>query len=136
MKEITRQKGRGVSMTMLASSKRRLKCPVCECAVQRKSRQQQLCSTRCRMKAFRKKITAEGGYTGSVTNPHKFSNKNNILQWPKSESSLVWNGPLNILGGGSWKWPEASHLDSKTLAKIRRSEVGGEVALPPEEGAP
>jgi hypothetical protein len=75
-------------------------------------------------------------YTASVTNPHKLSSQNNVLQWPKSGSSLFCNGPLNLLGGGSWKWPGAGHLDSKTLAKIRHSEIGGKLMLPPEEGSP
>jgi hypothetical protein len=68
--------------------------------------------------------------------PHKLSSQNNVLQWPKTGSSLFCNGPLNLLGGGSWKWPGAGQLDGKTLAKIRRSEVGGEWMLPPEESSP
>jgi hypothetical protein len=57
------------------------------------------------MKAFRKKMPASIQDSGSVTNPHKFSSRNNVLEWPKSESSISCNGPLNLLGGGSWKWP-------------------------------
>lgn len=122
-------------MTALASNKRRLRCPVCERTVERKSRQQEYCSTRCRMKAFREKTPPVSGYTGSVTNPPKSSNENNLLQWPKTGSSLSANGPLNLLGGGSWKWSGAGQIDSKTLAKIRWCEVGGEFMKPPEEGA-
>jgi hypothetical protein len=92
-------------MTALASTKRRLKCAVCERIATRQSRQQQFCSTKCRMKAFRKKMPASIQDSGSVTNPHKFSSRNNVLEWPKSESSISCNGPLNLLGGGSWKWP-------------------------------
>src|SRR5262245_39366304 len=123
-------------MTALASSKRRFRCPVCERTVERRSRQQAYCSTRCRMRAFREKMPAWGGSTGGVTNPPKEASKNNILQWQKSGSSISCNGPLNLLGGGSWKWPGAGQLDGKTLAKIRHSEVGGEWMLPPGEGAP
>jgi len=87
------------------------------------------------MKAFRKKIPSEGGYTRGVTNPPKKDNRNNILQWPKSGSSLSCNGPINLLGGGSWKWPAAGEIDRKTRAKILRCEVGGQLLMPPEEGA-
>jgi hypothetical protein len=129
-------------MTALATSKRRFKCPVCECTVERQSRQQQFCSTRCRMKARRKetpvgelKKDARYPHSGGVTDPPKFDSENNILQWPKSESSISCNGPINLLGGGSWKWPGAGQIDNKTLAKIRWCEVGGDLQMPPEEGA-
>ena len=62
-------------MSALASNKRRLKCPVCEPAVDRKSRQQNFCSTRCRMKAFREKTPVGSGHTGGVTNPLKLSSR-------------------------------------------------------------
>ena len=123
-------------MTALASNKRQFKCRVCERVVERKSRQQNFCSTRCRMKASRasgaSKTEARYPYSGSVTDPPKFDNKNNILQWPKTGSSLSANGPINLLGGGSWKWPERGQLGSKTLAKIQWCEVGGEPMEPPE----
>ena len=99
-------------MSALASSKRRLKCPVCERTVERQSRQQQFCSTKCRMKAWRVKIPSEGGYTLSVTNPHKKDNENNILQWPKSRSSTCFKdgivGPrrvvdVEVTAGRDWQ---------------------------------
>src|SRR5262249_17024854 len=76
----------------LATSKRRLKCPVSERTIKRQSRQQRFWSTRCRMKAFREKIPAEGGYTGGVTKPPKSSNENNVLQWRKSRSRVSCRG--------------------------------------------
>lgn len=117
-------------MSALASNKLRLKCPVCDRTVDRQSRQQNYCSTRCRMKAFREKTPAGSGCTGSVTNPHKSASENNILQWPKTGSSLSANGPINMLGGGSRKWPGAGRLDIKTISKIRWCEVGGELMEP------
>jgi hypothetical protein len=117
----------------LASSKRQLKCAACDRTIERRSRQQIFCSARCRNRGFREKTPAEGLGSGSVTNPHKLSNENNILQWPKSGSSLSSNGPINLLGGGSRKWPQAGRLDSKTLSKIRWCEVGGEIIEPPIE---
>ena len=38
---------------------------------------------------------------------------------------------MNLLGGGSWKWSGAGQIDSKTLAKIRWCEVGGEFRCRP-----
>jgi len=126
-------------MTALASSRRRLKCPVCDRAVERQSRTQVYCSARCMRKAnYARKAglgQLSGHYTALVPTPHKSSNENNVLQWPKSGSSISCNGPISLVGGGSWKWPGAGHLDSKTLAKIRWCEVGGELQLPAEEGA-
>jgi endogenous inhibitor of DNA gyrase (YacG/DUF329 family) len=124
-------------MTTLASSNRLLKCPICERIVDRQARQQVFCSTRCRKRAARErtagalKIAGRYPHSGRGTNPHKSASKNNNLQWPKPGSSLFGNGPLNILGGGSWRWPGAGHLDGKTLAKIRHREVGGELVVPP-----
>jgi hypothetical protein len=86
----------------------------------------------------RLKIEARYPHSGDVRTPHKSSNENNVLQWPKTGSSLFCNGPLNLLGGGSWKWPGAGTLDGETLAKIRHLEIGGEFLFPPtifpEEG--
>jgi hypothetical protein len=73
-----------------------------------------------------------GQDTALIPTPHKNSNENNILQWPKSRSSLSSNGPLNLLGGGSWQWPRALPIDGKTIQKIRHSEVGGELMEAPE----
>jgi hypothetical protein len=125
--------------TALASSKWRVKCPVCDRTVDRQSRQQKFCSNRCRKRAHREikptdalKPAVRYPHSGDGTDPHKSSNKNTILQWPKSRSSISCNGPINLLGGGSWKWPDAGQLDSKTLAKIRWCEVGGELIEPRE----
>jgi hypothetical protein len=123
-------------MNAVAFGKRRLKCPVCERIVDRKSRQQIFCSTRCRNRAHKTPWTLKTPVryprSGEGMDPPKFDNKNNILQWPKTGSSLSANGPINLLGGGSWKWAGAGQLDGTTLAKIRRSEVGGELMEPPE----
>jgi hypothetical protein len=99
-------------MTALASNKRRFKCPVCERSVDRQSRQQQFCSPRCRSRAFREKTHPMTGCTGSVTDPPKISNENNILQWPKSRSSTRFKngicGPrkvidFELIAGRSWQ---------------------------------
>lgn len=90
-------------MTALASNKRQFKCPVCERTVERQSRRQAYCSTRCRMRAHREKRPAWGGCTGGVTNPHKFDSENNVLQWPKSRWSSCFRrgiiGPGKVIDG-------------------------------------
>lgn len=122
-------------------------CPACDRIVERRSRQQIFCSTRCRSRAHKtpwklespigypaatnphhlpnevnaRSLQEHGGYPagGEGTTPPKLSNETNVLQWPKTGSSLFCTGPLNLLGGGSWKWPTAGRLDRKTVAKIR-----------------
>src|SRR5262249_45416724 len=97
-------------MTALATSKRRLKCPVCDRTVDRNSRQQQFCSTRCRKRHWRDKIPADGGDTRRGTNPHKSSSENNILQWPKLRSRVSCKGVIGprrvieteVIAGRSW----------------------------------
>jgi hypothetical protein len=37
----------------------------------------------------------------------------------------IVTGPLNVLGGGSWRWPNSPSIDAKTRVKITWSEVGG-----------
>lgn len=39
--------------------------------------------------------------------------------------TLFANAPLNILGGGSWRWPNTPHLGADTLEKIRSREIAG-----------
>jgi hypothetical protein len=38
---------------------------------------------------------------------------------PRRGSSLYANAPLNILGGGAWRWPNSPHLDAETLLSSR-----------------
>jgi len=94
----------------LATSKRQLNCPVCDRTVDRQSRQQHFCSTRCRKRHWRDKISAEGGDTRRGTNPHKSSNENNILQWPKPRSRGPCEGLIGprrvieteVIAGRNW----------------------------------
>jgi len=118
-------------MTALATNKRRLTCPVCDRTVERKSRTQNYCSAKCMRKGnYTRKVDSGellGGDTALIPTPRKSSHENNVLQWPQTGSSLSANGPINLLGGGSWRWPGAGHLDAKTISKIRLCEVGGEL---------
>lgn len=103
-------------MTALASSKRRFKCPVCERTVERQSRQQVYCSRKCMRKANYAKNAGLGLLLGQDTavgpDPHKNSNENNILQWPKSRSSTCFRdgivGPrrvtdVEVVAGREWQ---------------------------------
>src|SRR5262249_8781684 len=68
-------------------------------------------------------------HSSDVPNPHKLSHENNGVLTAKTGSSLFYNGPLNLLGGGSWRWPNAGKIDAKTFAKIRWCEIGGELLV-------
>ena len=63
------------------------------------------------------------GQTTLVRNPPKIANGNSAIGWEKTRSSVSARGaPLNILGGQ--RWPGATPIDRKTLAKIIRAEIG------------
>lgn len=93
-------------------------CAACGRKAQRKARQQRYCSARCRDRG-RVKNGFVGQHTGQPKDPPKNINGNNVLQGRKSGSSI----PINLLGGGSWQWPEALQLDRITREKICRAEI-------------
>jgi len=102
-----------------------LSCGACGRRVKRKSRQQLYCYDRCRQYALRENkartaIKNAPGYpdSGTVTNPHFLSNKNNGLRGAKSGSSI----PLNVLGG--YRWPGTSPIEPELLHKVIRAEIG------------
>jgi hypothetical protein len=70
------------------------------------------------------KIPARYPYRGRATTPHKSASNFKGLQSRKTGSSTFANAPLNILGGGSFRWPNTPKLDRRTLENIRRSEIG------------
>ena len=130
--------------------KRTAHCPVCQRAVDAllRGRQRRYCSNACRQQAARDRnpryeiAGKENGHAQDLNSqatvsrislrgkPNDFNGAKNA----KTGSSLFANGPLNLLGGGSWRWPEAAQLDGKTLVKIRHSEIGGDLILPPDGG--
>ena len=83
-----------------------VRCPACDRIVKRRSRQQTFCSTRCRNKAHKTPWTLKTPVryhpSQEGTDPHKSSNENNILQWPKTGSSRVPSdgivGPRQVIG--------------------------------------
>lgn len=93
-------------MTLASNKLLPVRCPACDRIVKRRSRQQTFCSTRCRNKAHKTPWTLKTPVryhpSQEGTDPHKSSNENNILQWPKSRSRLVPSdgivGPRQVIG--------------------------------------
>jgi hypothetical protein len=100
-------------------------CTACGKTAKRKMRGQLYCSARCRENG-RKRIRKAhlGQDTGAPATPLKSLNEISSLQGRKMGSSLFANAPLNILGGGSFRWPGHTRLDPRTLENILRSEIG------------
>jgi hypothetical protein len=112
-------------------ARRNFKCAACGKLTERRMRLQRYCSKRCRQRASREKLAANAfkilaryPYSGDATTPHKSASNFNELQRQKTGSSTFANAPLNILGGGSFRWPNTPKLDRRTLENIRRSEIG------------
>jgi hypothetical protein len=103
-------------------------CAVCGKRTERRMRGQRYCCARCRERGrSRSRKAFLGPCTGAPATPLKSSNEINPLPRQKTGSSLYTNVPLNILGGGSWRWPDTPKLDAATLARMVRSEIGANV---------
>ena len=111
-------------------------CRACGKRVPRRGRLQIYCSRRCRQRAYWDRrvltgISAIGTHdTGHSTTPRKSFSKINGVPNPKSRPSNSFNTPLDLLGGGQWRWPNSPRLDARTLANILRAELGSVPALP------
>ncbi len=108
-----------------------VKCAACGKLTVRRMRGQRYCSKRCRQRTSREKLAAgvlkippRYPYSRDATTPHKSANNFNELQSRKTGSSTFANAPLNILGGGSFRWPNTPKLDRRTVENILRSEIG------------
>jgi hypothetical protein len=103
-------------------------CRACGKRVPRKGRSQAYCGRRCRQRAYwdRKataKISASVTHdTGRSTIPYKLESNINGLRGQKPRSSVFGKAPLNLLGGGQWRWP-----DTPQLGSIRTKIVSAEV---------
>jgi hypothetical protein len=93
-------------------------CLACRKRVSRKGRTQIYCSRRCRQRAYWDRDS------GHSTTPLKSINNINGLQRAKCRSSDLFGTPVNLLGGGQWRWPNSTRLDARTLATILRAEIG------------
>jgi len=105
-------------------------CPVCGRRVVRKSRQHRYCGRRCmRRDAYHRKV-AEGRLcpfpprtTARVPDPPENSRKNNGLRSTKTEPKVEFALPLNLVGGGDFKWPGTPKLAPVTAKNITTMEV-------------
>ena len=107
-------------------------CPVCGACVspKPKARAQVYCSTRCRMRGWRKDST-EGACYGqktigeinglrSTNSAQTAAGSLEIAFRPEghpTRSKRLHGAPRNILGGGGWRWPGSLHVDATTQAK-------------------
>jgi hypothetical protein len=46
----------------------------------------------------------------------------------KSRPSDLFSTPVNLLGGGQWRWPNSTRLDARKLATILRAEIGARLS--------
>jgi hypothetical protein len=106
----------------------RVTCAHCGRKVDRQMRGQRYCSKHCRQKGNYAEKVARGDfstpYTAPPTTPRKSARNINALQGAKTRSSTFANPPLNIVGGGSFRWPNTPALDAKTREAIRLCEIG------------
>jgi len=114
-------------------ARRGFKCAACGKTTERKMRGQRFCSRRCRQRANYADKVARGDFstpnTTLPTTPHKSASNINALQRAKTRPSPYANAPMNILGGGSFRWPGTPRLDVRTLENIRRCEVAALSAI-------
>jgi hypothetical protein len=108
-----------------------VRCVACGKRVGRKRRTQKFCSRRCRQRdywdrrALAKISAVVTHHSAHSTTPCKSSSKFNALQRPKTRRLGFGKAPLNLLGGGEWRWPGTTQLDAKTRATIVCTEIGG-----------
>jgi endogenous inhibitor of DNA gyrase (YacG/DUF329 family) len=111
-------------------------CVACGKRVGRKGRKQKYCSRRCRQRdywdrrALAKISAVVTHHSAHSTTPRKSSSKFNALQRPKTRRLGFGKAPLNLLGGGEWRWPGKTQLDATTRAKIVCAEIGGTFCRP------
>ena len=58
--------------------------------------------------------------SGNTAIAHKSADEMGTKIGPRRGSSLYANTPLNILGGGGWRWPNTPQLDVETLVAATR----------------
>jgi hypothetical protein len=114
-------------------------CLACRKRTKRKGRNQKYCSRRCRQRdywdrcALAKISAIVTHHSAHSTTPRKSSSKFNALQRPKTRGLGFGKAPLNLLGGGEWRWPGPPQLDATTRAKIVCAEIGGTFRRPRAE---
>lgn len=118
-----------------------VECRECGKRIRRKGRTQIYCSRRCRQRAYleRRYMAMVSRFvthhTARSTTPQKSSSKINRLHRRKSRLTVSFSVPLNLLGGGSWRWPDTPTLDPIVREKITRAEIGDRFVRPPAAAA-
>jgi hypothetical protein len=110
-------------------------CASCGKRVARKGRIQRYCSARCRDRGrgrSRKALLGQG--TGAPATPHKSASNINALHGARPRPSPYTNAPLNILGGGSFRWPDTPRLDARIYGQgyVKIAIAAGELEVPIE----
>jgi hypothetical protein len=100
--------------------------------MERKTENQLICGKRrCRngLEASQNRTGYLGpsGVIHPLTNPHKMGTE---MAPQKRPTCLFANAPLNILGGGSFRWPNTPRLEPGLLERIRTLEIGPLSPLP------
>jgi hypothetical protein len=103
------------------------RCLICERPIIKKSSKRELCDkSKCRSalqsNQYRFRYPHSGQALIRSRKPHKMGTETGTQKRP---TTLFANAPLNIVGGGSWRWPNTPHLDANTLEKIRIREIAG-----------
>ena len=121
-------------------------CSGCRACVSSKPkvRAQVYCSTRCRIRGWRKDSSEEACYGQKTIGEINGLRRGNSAQTAAcsleiafqstghpTQSKRLHGAPSNILGGGGWRWPGSLPT---TQAKIVRAEIGATVSVPPVEG--
>ena len=105
-------------------------CRACGKRVPRKGRFQAYCSRRCRQRAYwdRKaiaKISATVTHdTGHSTTPLNRPIRSMPWEGKNGDRSDFGKAPLNLLGGGLWRWSETPPLAPLIRSRIIAAEIG------------
>ena len=122
--------GRATSTSPVPRRDSRVTCHSCGKCVSRRGRAQVYWSRRWRQRAYWDRRVLAGisaivtHDAGRSTIPRECISKIKDLQRTKSQPSGLFSTPVNLLGGGQWRWPNAARLDARTLANILRAEIG------------
>jgi len=109
-------------------------CEQCSAPLRRRLKSggepQRFCSARCRVansRLLRSELNSKINGAERADSGKTATGSLKIIFRPAGHPPTVTRtAPLNLLGGGSWRWPNSSRIDAKTLDKVRWCEVGGE----------
>ena len=130
--------GRATSTSSVPRRDGPVTCHACGKRVSRRGLSQIYCSRRCRQRAYWDRRVLAGisaivtHDSGPSTIPRKSFSKIKGLPKAKSRSSDLFATPVNVLGGGQWRWPNATRLDAQTLERFYAPRLARLSPLPEE----